>query len=172
MSGKDANIGTDQSPYKDNGSSPGERRGGRKKGVVNKRTQEVIDKVMQACEARDIDDPINFQIALMAGDDPREQSYLLELLTETFELYDEDLEFFDMPSRDQWDHITRHIQEFYKFRPVPIEVSERAGARILEYTCPKLKSVTVETTGGAIATTEPLTEEEAKLFWKTFNEEF
>lgn len=120
--------------------------------------RELIDK-------GEFNDPLVFLDALISGRDPRQLSKIYELVTEI-----EEFSGGDPPSKEDWCEIVDLVKSVYKYKEVPLAASQKAASDAAQYLHPKRKQVEVlgDDTKFDLES-NPLTEDEIKLFKEKFN---
>lgn len=126
------------------------------------------EQISALCEKLKVPEPINFLTRIMAGQDPRCMSEVLELALELEEKYP----VGQIP--DDWDYreLIELIKSRYTFKPVTIKESQDAAKQVLEYTHPKRKQIDHSGNIGNAPDVTSLTEEEVELFKAKFDELF
>jgi hypothetical protein len=131
-------------------------------------TPELAEGVAAAVQSLlgtgDFLEPVEFMMDIAMGRDPRHASEVWEWSQEIQKKNGR-----KPPSPGQWDLLLDVIREHHRQKEVPLELSTRVMAQLMEYMQPKLKQIEVTTTDQEGGAATPLTKGEAKGFWKYFD---
>lgn len=130
---------------------------------MGQKTGRLNDIVEDACKNAGIPTPIEFATQLMAGKDPRNQSMIHEMVLDIQSMG-------DLPDEAEWAELCEVIEVQYRYRPVTLEISEKANKQLMEYMHSKKKAIELEVNGGIEL--PPMTQEDMEIYEEWFDENY